>query len=368
MVNNNKSLDSNNRIQWIELGRCIAILAVILCHIAEITYSTNLSNTHYLNTDFMSTQNIYSKIFVLFAFTVGRLGVPIFLMITGYLLFDRKYDKSGCKKFYKKNFSRLLACTEIWIIIYNIFIIIFRNTKFEPIKLIKQMLFIEWVEFDHWWFMFMIIIAYLMLPLVANLIQHGPNRLLKTFFIIYIVYTSFYKIIDDVLVAMGHKKLPVCLSLGHTYGVFAIYMIIGYLIKKNFFKKINTCLLSFISFFAFIIVLVFQIIAYTLGAGFNIWYDCPFMLISTVAIFELLSRIKNIKFYNIVKNISYYSFGIYLIHIIIREVMFVIIPKSTTFLPLIVIIATLINFIITYVCVLAISKIPKIGKFLLYLR
>lgn len=358
----------SNKIQWIELGRCLAIITVILCHMVEIVYSTNLSNSHYLNMDFMSKQDIFSKTFAHFAFTMGRLGVPIFLMITGYLLFDRKYDKAGCKRFYLKNFLKLFLCAEIWIILYNIFIALSRKTDFSMTSIIKQMTFTSWVKLDHWWFMNMIVITYLLIPVVANLIQRAPKKLMKFLFIAYCIYTGLYKIIDDILVAFGHKDLPDSISLGYTYGIFVIYLVMGYLIKKGVFKKLSTKLLLTISLITFTIVVIFQILAYSVGEGFNVWYDCPVLWVSTVAMFEMTSRIKNIKFYNIVKQIAYYSFAIYLVHIIIRELMFDFIIKFTTHLPLVVIISTFINFAITYLCVYIIGKIPKVGKFILYLK
>lgn len=58
------------RIEWLDLYRVFAILAVLLCHATEGVYTINLSG--------MADQNLWFRIFVFSSFTLGRLGVPIF--------------------------------------------------------------------------------------------------------------------------------------------------------------------------------------------------------------------------------------------------------------------------------------------------
>ena len=76
----------NDRIVWIDLLRCIAILCVVLCHATEAVYDFDLE----------SMTPIRPTVVLAFTlFTIGRTGVPIFLMVTGYLLLDRSYDEGG---------------------------------------------------------------------------------------------------------------------------------------------------------------------------------------------------------------------------------------------------------------------------------
>lgn len=43
--------------------------------------------------------SLNAKIFKTIIFTLGRMGVPLFLFLTGYLLLNRKYDNdAGYKK------------------------------------------------------------------------------------------------------------------------------------------------------------------------------------------------------------------------------------------------------------------------------
>lgn len=92
---------------WIDAVRCLAILCVILCHATEFIYIPNSLSARGL-ADFSLT----SVVFAFFMHDVGRLGVPMFLFITGYLLLTRDYDEAACYKFWKGNWLRLVLATE----------------------------------------------------------------------------------------------------------------------------------------------------------------------------------------------------------------------------------------------------------------
>lgn len=87
--------EKDKRIVYLDIARTLAIILVIFCHAVETIYKMNIFEWNSIN--------IWSKIFKTAAFTVGRLGVPIFLFISGQLLL-RKNIETGedCLKFYKK--------------------------------------------------------------------------------------------------------------------------------------------------------------------------------------------------------------------------------------------------------------------------
>lgn len=86
---------ANKRVDWIDLARALAILFVVLCHSSEAIYSFDMK--------YVASLSLQSRIFEFTSFTIGRLGVPLFLMISGYLLLDRDYTDQKCKGFWKKN-------------------------------------------------------------------------------------------------------------------------------------------------------------------------------------------------------------------------------------------------------------------------
>ena len=73
----------NNRIAGIDTLRAIGILCVVMCHSVE-------GDIYTLNLEGMNGLSLVSKIFAFTMFSIGRLGVPLFLLISGYLLLDKE--------------------------------------------------------------------------------------------------------------------------------------------------------------------------------------------------------------------------------------------------------------------------------------
>ncbi len=101
------------RVIWLDYARALAIICVVITHTTERVY--NLSAAELL-------QNTgYSRIFAISMFTIGRLGVPIFFFLTGFLVLGKEYNGEKAINFYAQNVGGLLITTEIWILLYNVF-------------------------------------------------------------------------------------------------------------------------------------------------------------------------------------------------------------------------------------------------------
>lgn len=74
----------NKRNINLDITRTIAILCVVFCHSVESIYKFNLSFARGLST--------ISKSFMFISFTMGRLGVPLFLFLSGFLLLQKQIN------------------------------------------------------------------------------------------------------------------------------------------------------------------------------------------------------------------------------------------------------------------------------------
>ena len=103
-----------NRNYTLDVIRTISILFVVANHAIEFLFPFyNKTN----GVELFCEMTLTNQVFQFVVFTMGRLGVPLFFMLTGYLLVTRDYNtKDKILKFYKKNFLGLVLVWYIWIL------------------------------------------------------------------------------------------------------------------------------------------------------------------------------------------------------------------------------------------------------------
>lgn len=346
-----------NRIEWVDLLRAVAILTVLLCHATESIYKLNL--------EYMSTLALSSKIIVFTCFTIGRLGVPIFLMISGYLLLDRVYDEERTLRFWRKNWVNLLICTVFWYLIYDLFLKFYLKQEITIFTVIKDLLFVHKLNMGHAWYMPMILGMYVLVPFAAMALNSIDKHILKFPMMFFILIAFGYPLVNVICNVLQKGALSLQLSAGFSGGAYGIYMVMGYLLKKGFFKKFKTGTCVFIGSIGIVLGVALQIWSYSNNYEYNIWYDCPFLLAAALMFFEAVSRIRNVPMYVIVKQISYYSFAIYLIHSLIRIILIVCVIDLYITNLIKVFIVWILSFVISLLCAWFINKIPVIGMIIL---
>lgn len=348
------------RIEWLDIVRSIAILGAVMCHAVEGIYPFNV--------EYISSISLFSKIFAFSAFSAGRLGVPLFLLISGYLLLDRNYDKDSCVKFWKTNLVGLVITVELWIIIYNIYLVVFGKQVLSVSELIKQMLFVQSVNMNHMWYMPMIIGIYVFIPIVANALSNVDFKILYFPMAIVFGYTFLVPIINVLFRICGKELIYSKLSLDFSGGSYGYYLAMGYLIKSGWLKSVKNSILAGVGSLSFVAVVGLQCVAFSKGINYAVWYDCGLLFISAVCLFEFISRSRNIWWKPYIQILSKYSFAIYLIHNLIL-IMFI--PYIKTFMimnPVKVVAAWAVSIGISLISAYIIGKIPRVKELLFFIR
>lgn len=349
------------RIEWIDVIRCIAILCVVMCHAVE-------GNIYSFNVEFLNSLASSSKLFAIVMFSLGRLGVPFFLMMSGYLLLDREYNDDACKRFWKDKWLGLLLATEIWIVLYNVIGVIFHFTEFSAVSMIREILLLKASYMNHMWYMPMILGMYLTLPLVANALKTVQYKTILIPYVVVLVCTFGITTADVTCNILGFGLGRTIISDGFSGGGYGLYLITGYLLKKGVLKKVQNHWLIGVSFVSFICTVLMQWCAYMRWVSYNVWYDNLFLMICAVTIFELVSRVENVPCKKVFALVSKYSFAIYLIHnpinmLLQRNETLLSMPKEVG-----VLCVWALTIIASWIACYLISKIPKIGKVILYMR
>ena len=284
-------MEKKGRKTNIELLRVLAIFMIILHH---FSYHNELYTLNGINTNIG---------IILFSF--GKIGVNIFVIITGYFMIE-------------KNIS-LLKIIKLWlqVFLYSVGIatIYFLLNKLEFKEYIR---FFFPITFNKYWFFSSYILLYLLIPLInkvfTNLDRISYKKVLKisTFVLVIwfsIAYQSAVFSLNDTLSAV----LVFCYL--YTLGGYIKKYGIMILDKCSFRKIFIITLIGFV-FFELMLILANSL-------SFKISFFKPFVMyynrqnsIFTVTLSTLLFylfktlNIKNNKFLNI---ISKTTFGIYLI-------------------------------------------------------
>ena len=312
----------NNKL---DLLRVMSMIMVIIIHIANYycrSYS-DISKASYLG--------------ALIFNAISRISVPIFFMISGATLLSKKYDKDKNRLRIKRRIIILTVIT----IIYIAWDTCFMNKSIDIVSLLYK------PERKLLWFMYAIISIYISLPFVKCMIDNMGVREDKLFVILWISFNGVLKYIG----ISDYFRIPI---IDGTY--YLGYFIIGYLImkyskeielkKKNWFWILIT-MLSFI-----IIITITYIVSLNNNKHFTglLTYSNLFIIVSSIASFIFIYfNVKDIS-NPIISKLSYLSFGIYLIHGILLNLIMKYIPykniNSYIGIPVILIVILLFSCLI----------------------
>lgn len=343
------------RIEWIDLVRAIAILTVLYIH--------SVDGIYIISSDVIINLTMASRVFQFASLFIGRIGVPFFLMITGYLLLDRAYDDEKVNKFWIKNCKTLIIVTVIWAVVYAISLIFITNRYTQVNTVEAGNLF-----FSHMWYMPMIIGMYLSMPFVSNAVRSFDKKTIFQATVIFTLLAFCLPFISTLLDIEGIHNIAIQYCLGFSGGIYGVYIILGYLVKKGMFKEISSNKLRLLALISFAFCVFFQYYTYIRGYDFFLWYEFPFILTGSFALFELVSRMKSVKFYSQVKVLSKYSFAVFLIHNLFRLPLLPLIVELPFSEPVKALILWGLLIVFSYVAAAIIYRIPKFGKFILYMR
>lgn len=323
------------RAYWIDYTRVIAALCVILCHCTESIYNMNI--------EILMGYSTLSRLFCLFSFTIGRLGVPLFLMISGYLLLDREYSAEKTKQFYRRNLLKLLCITELWILISYLVWCVRNNIPMKILDLVKQLLFFDSFKMNHLWYMPMILECYMLIPFISNALAKTSDSVL----LVVVTLSSFILFGVPTFVSITNV-VNISVHSQYNQGLFSIYwlyLVLGYVVKKK--ELVLSRRFAFVLAVLSLLIIVFiQMWAYNKEIKFSLWYNNFFLLLSSFFLFLSFSK-NNIPENNVIVRLSNTSFGVYLIHNYVLNIfrpyiirMNIMLPAKTSLLCLLVIITS----------------------------
>ena len=336
----------------IDLIRVIACFLVMLTHSGEIYYINDEGGL------IKDDNNIYPGVIN----SLSRVCVPLFVMISGYLLLPMKTDYST---FLKKRFTRVSFPFIAFCIFYDIYYYIRgRYTLGEMFWNIPGILLNYGTAVGHLWFMYMIMGVYLYIPIITPWIQTAKKEHFYYYFVIWII-SSFscyiHLFYGDV---WGHAFWNSTNLVQSFLGDFG-YAVLGAFIKLHL-KENNLYILGLILYLIGTGVTMFGYFfmrdAATTTKDIEItWqFDSTNLVASSFGIFLLLRKIecKNETISKIFNDIALKSYGMFLIHVFFVDLIKYLLDALNQFPLWCIFVVAILTFITSYLVIKMISYIP----------
>ena len=336
----------------IDLIRVIACFLVMLTHSGEIYYINDEGGL------IKDDNNIYPGVIN----SLSRVCVPLFVMISGYLLLPMKTDYST---FLKKRFTRVSFPFIAFCIFYDIYFYIRgRYTLGEMFWNIPGILLNYGTAVGHLWFMYMIMGVYLYIPIITPWIQTAKKEHFYYYFVIWII-SSFscyiHLFYGDV---WGHAFWNSTNLVQSFLGDFG-YAVLGAFIKLHLTEN-NLYILGLILYLIGTGVTMFGYFfmrdAATTTKDIEItWqFDSTNLVVSSFGIFLLLRKIecKNETISKIFNDIALKSYGMFLIHVFFVDLYKYLLDAPNQFPLWCIFVVAILTFITSYLVIKVISYIP----------
>ncbi len=342
------------RTVYFDYLRVCATIAVIILHVSAYNWDVT---------------DVYGKAYFVFNFydSVVRWGTPVFLMISGAIFLNRDLT---IEKIYKKYILRMIVAFFSWALIYALFI---KGNLYDRIKIVIT-------GYYHMWFILMIIGIYMCIPFIKEITKQ--DNIAKYYLLLAIIFAflvpeismifndfkwgeyteKFYKLIMSDISSMNMH-----IVLG-----YASYFVLGYMLDKHELSRMHRNIIYLLGLFGVAFTIIADlIVALKTGECCDHYYGSfnINVMFEACAIFVLLKykSYNNRKLNELFRRISKYSFGIYLVHVLIRDQLNRVFGiNSLTILDPItsVIVISLVVFFISLIISFIMNKIPLIRKYL----
>lgn len=299
---------ADNQELYIDILRVVACFLVVSIHVSA-DYMRNLLK-----------QEAMFELWIAYTInTTSQIAVPLFVLISGYLLLGRDI---GLLSLFKKITFRIL----LPLFLFGSLCIIYWNWFYSLSQVITLSFmlheFIKGPMMFHLWFMYMLAALYLLIPLLNYIVIHIQTQEIKYFFVLWLVFSiiNSLKIIHEFQINTWFLNIDLITR-------YVPYFLAGALLKKLDIR-INSIVLILVFILMIIITLLLSVAISPDLNNFNtVLMDgvSPTIIIASLSCFLLIknlfatvdvnaNKFKCLSIYFL----SRWSFGVYLIHPILQ--------------------------------------------------
>ncbi len=353
MVSNN-----SKRIFYFDGLRAIAILCVVLLHVTG-----HLGEIMNYN---ISTIYSLSGAFEIFANNFFRIGIALFLMLSGALLLGRDWDVKG---FFSKRIPRIAKPFIFWSLIFSIVLIsasyFIPSINFVSKFGILDMLKVFWDTLTCqapgsavYWFFWMMLGMYIIMPIFNKWINGTDLSKVEYFLIIWSIY----------IIATHTLMVPVPEFLSFFISPIG-FVVLGYYLRHSERKIFNNSIVALI--FIIVPAILMMLYSYSVVDKSILFVFHRYSILVMIEAIGVFCLFKTSSFLNnpgnvvkgLVSSIAMCSYGMYLIHsqliMVTRKILHLSLGFSAEYIMLFIV-----GFVFSWIIIYVLSKIPFIDEFI----
>ncbi len=304
-------MDSTKRFVWVDLIRVSAIYLVVVIHTAGVIIGKNMSLYAPIG---WWPANLWNSF--------ARASVPLFFMVSGTLLLGQKTEES-IFDFFKKRLSRIGIPFLFW----SLFFTFYKSARHpDQLKLQNFLSILVDPAYYHLWFLYSILGLYLAVPFLRAWAVRASKKEILT------VIGVWFVLFSMTMAATHEFGFRINANFTVFLPIYFGYFFLGYLLK-DYLPPRRVILIS-----AFIVLLGSIYVAFSsyymalnnqgVYSNYPGDYLHPVVVAASIALFIILRSIGEIDFWqrserfcNNLKIIGDASFGIYLIHVCLLELL-----------------------------------------------
>ncbi len=338
-------------VYWADLIRVLAIYLVVVIHVSGQLTNVwgKIPESQWIMGDMLGG--------------IARIGVPLFFMLSGFLLLPRS---ESLRDFYGKRMLRIVIPFVFWSIFYISLECIGKPGLCTRGYLLPYVLLQR--SFFHLWFLYSLIGIYFILPLLRLMIRPDTARIFLWYLIVlWLIFQPIRTLMDQFLHFSININAP--LATG-----FLPYFILGYLLGEIALTRGRLIAAEVAFVIGSLITVAGTYILTRLNGHFNgYFYDYVTIgvILSTAGAYLLLRKVSDVgflaseRFHSLMRWVAGGTFGVYLIHVLVIWSLDRIHINSFMGSALwsVLLVATLV-FVISFLLVRLLQKIPVMNYIL----
>jgi surface polysaccharide O-acyltransferase-like enzyme len=198
----------------VDLIRTVAIVAVILLHAANDLTVQQMNQFEIYR---WTTVDVYQS--------VGRMGVPLFLLLTGALLLQPSKLNEPIGVFFKKRLARIGLPFIFWGAAYFAWdILVEHQINSQPVSSSSIIQGILTGPYYQFWYLYLLLGLYLLTPILRAVMAYGDRNLIKYFLVLWFLGASLVPVFG--LFTTYHLDSNVLALTGYAgYFIFGAYLL-----------------------------------------------------------------------------------------------------------------------------------------------